>query len=121
MNNTTKDLHQIIHNVTDILEHNSNTNYRIARETAEARRDGYNEACEDFNKALRARLDEKGYKTITDNLLKIYQELKKEIENPSENKEENYTNGYHWGYRNGQIELIERDLDINTGGTKSEE
>ncbi|WOO34932.1 hypothetical protein R2R35_14115 [Anaerocolumna sp. AGMB13020] len=118
MSNTMKELHQIIHSVTDILEHNSNTNYRIAREKAEAGRDGYNEACEDFNKALRARLEEEGFKTITDDLMKIYQELKKEIENPSEDKEENYTNGYHWGHRNGQIELIEKLLNIDTGGRK---
>ena len=39
----------------------------------------------------------------------------KQLQQESGDCAENYTNGYRTGHRNGQIELIEKLLNIDTG------
>lgn len=47
-------------------------------------------------------------------LTELYTKLK-ETRSHSGEGEETYTNGYMWGHRNGQVELLEHILKINTG------
>jgi len=48
-------------------------------------------------------------------LNKLYKELK-EKQLSSEDGAETYTTGYRNGHTNGQMELLERMLNIDTGG-----
>ena len=52
------------------------------------------------------------YEDLKEQLLDKYNELKNKIDGDGA---ENYTNGYKHGRRNGQIKLLERILNIDTG------
>ena len=52
------------------------------------------------------------YEDLKEQLLDKYNELKNKIDGDGV---ENYTNGYKYGHRNGQIELLEWILKIDTG------
>lgn len=65
-----------------------------------------------YNEMRKYRDELKYYKDLKEQLLDKYNELKNKIDGDGV---ENYTNGYKYGHRNGQIELLEWILKIDTG------
>lgn len=65
-----------------------------------------------YNEMRKYRDELKYYKDLEKQLIDKYNELKNKINGDGV---ENYTNGYKYGHRNGQIELLEWILKIDTG------
>jgi hypothetical protein len=65
-----------------------------------------------YNEMRKYRDELKYYKDLEKQLIDKYNELKNKIDGDGV---ENYTNGYKYGHRNGQIELLEWILKIDTG------
>jgi hypothetical protein len=65
-----------------------------------------------YNEMRKYRDELKYYKDLEKQLIDKYNELKNKIDGDGA---ENYTNGYKHGRRNGQIKLLERILNIDTG------
>lgn len=59
----------------------------------------------------------KRYKDLEEQLFYKYDELR----NKTYDDVENYTTGYKYGHRNGQLELLEQILNIETGAKKEAE